>query len=53
MDQGYRTKQSTDAKLLLLTEQQKLIKEGSLPWHDLQSMINQIIAENYLRYVNR
>lgn len=44
--------QSKD-QFLLLKEQQSLVKEGSAVWHDLQSQINQIVAERFLRYVNR
>lgn len=40
-------------RLILLIEQQMLTKEGSLAWHDIQNKINQIIAENFLRFVNR
>ena len=33
-------------------EQENFVK-GSFEWADLEAKINRIIAENYLRYVNR
>lgn len=36
-----------------LFEKQKQSKEGSKIWHDCQEKINQIIAQNFLHYVNR
>jgi hypothetical protein len=40
-------------RLVLLIEQQKQSKEGSPAWYACQKEINQIIAENFLHYVNR
>lgn len=39
--------------LLKLREEQIKFAEGSNKWLSLQTMINQIIAQNYLHYVNR
>lgn len=36
-----------------LREQQEQYAEGSNNWSYYQSLINQIIAQNYLEYVNR
>lgn len=56
MDQSTRIVQPTDDRSMVLkklkTEQQKYY-EGSFEWADLQSKIDQIIAENYLSYLNR
>jgi hypothetical protein len=53
VEQSSRTLQPTDDRLLLLIEQQKQTKEGSTAWYAYQAQINQIIAENFLHYVNR
>jgi hypothetical protein len=53
MDQSNGTSKSTNDRLLHLVEQQKQSKEGSPSWYAYQSEINQIIAENFLHYVNR
>lgn len=53
MGTGAEVEQKTDDKLLLLIEKQMLTKEGSPAWYDIQGKINQIIAENFLRFVNR
>lgn len=53
MDQSVRSVQQTDDQLLLLKKQQEQYHEGSFEWADIQSKMDQIIAENYLRYVNR
>lgn len=53
MAKSSRIEQPTDDQLLLLMEKQMLTKEGTLDWYDLQQRINQIIAENFLRFVNR
>lgn len=47
--------QTSDKQVLLkeLKQQQDSLKEGSLAWHEVQSQINHIIAENFLQYVNR
>lgn len=36
-----------------LRKEQEQYAEGSIKWADYESKINQIIAENYLRYLNR
>lgn len=53
MDESTRASQSTDDKLLHMIEKQLLTKEGSSDWYELQGRINQIIAENFLRFLNR
>ena len=53
MDQSNRTCQSTNDKLLLLRREQEQYGEGSSHWTLLEEQINQIIAQNYLEYVNR
>lgn len=53
MGTSIRSEQPSNDKLLLLVKQQKESKEGSPAWHTLQEQINQIIAENFLHYVNR
>jgi hypothetical protein len=53
MGQSSRVEQPANDKLLLLVEQQKQTKEGSPAWYAYQGEINQIIAENFLQYVNR
>lgn len=48
--------QSTDDSYVLLTklkDEQNNYHEGSFEWADIQSKINQIVAERYLEYVNR
>ena len=35
-----------------LLEQRETFAEGSFEWIDLNAKINQIVAENYLRYLN-
>ena len=52
MVQSYGTKQPTNDKLVYLRQQQKQCREGSSAWHEIQSKINRIIAQNYLEYVN-
>lgn len=39
--------------LLTLKKEQETYHEGSFEWADIQSKINQIIAQNYLEYLNR
>lgn len=56
MDQSNRSLQSTDDKRLLLDklrQDQKLTKEGSNDWDTLQKLIDHIVAQNLLEYVNR
>ena len=53
MGKGSSSQQQTDDRFLLLVEQQKSVREGSSAWYSLQQKINQIIAQNYLEYVNR
>lgn len=56
MEGSDRTMQSTDNKQFLLTElktKQKRVKEGSAEFYNIQKLIDQIVAERYLEYVNR
>ena len=46
-------KQSANDRLVLLKKEQEKYHEGSLDWIDIQSKVDQIIAQNYLEYVNR
>lgn len=54
-DRQQLSKQTVPTELLLkrLVTQQKLCKEGSKDWYEKQNLINQIIADNFLTYVNR
>jgi hypothetical protein len=40
-------------RLLFLKQEQEKYTEGSPRWIDLQTEIDQIVAQNYLEYVNR
>lgn len=56
MEQSTRTSRAPDYRSLVLknlVEQQKKTQEGSNAWYLYQQEINQIIAENFLNYVNR
>jgi hypothetical protein len=56
MEQSRRVEwNSNDQHVLLdsLREEQQQYSEGSLGWSLVQDKMNQIIAENYLRYLNR
>jgi len=53
MDTSTRIKQQTDDKLVLLKQEQEQHAEGSKNWSYYQILINQIVAQNYLEYVNR
>ena len=46
---------NTSSKSVLdkLKIEQEQYHEGSFEWTDIQEKMNQIIAENYLQYVNR
>jgi len=55
MEQSYQGLQSTNGRRLLLNylqDKQNSLEEGSKAWHDLDAKINQIVAENLLRYLN-
>lgn len=59
MEQSFRDVCQSDYKSIsverldmLRKEQDKYI-QGSFEWADYEAKINRIIAENYLRYVNR
>jgi hypothetical protein len=40
-------------QLILLIQERKLFAEGTRTWINLQSKIDEIVAQNYLHYVNR
>jgi methionyl-tRNA synthetase len=47
------TLREADDRLVLLRKEQEKYHEGSFEWADIQAKINQIVAENFLHYVNR
>lgn len=53
-DRRQLSKQTVPKELLLkrLVEQQKQCKEGSKDWYEKQNLINRLIADNFLAYVN-
>jgi len=53
-DRRQLSKQTVPRELLLkqLVEQQKQCKEGSMEWYKKQNLINRLIADNFLAYVN-
>lgn len=53
-DRRQLSKQTVPRELLLkqLVEQQKQCKEGSKDWYEKQNLINRLIADNFLAYVN-
>ena len=53
MEQSTRLVQSTNDRLLLLKKEQEKYHEGSFEWADIQAKVDQIVAQNYLEYVNR
>lgn len=56
MEQSNNVDQSTDFRSILLEnlkQEQSRFHEGSFEWADIQAKINQIVAQNYLEYVNR
>lgn len=56
MEQSNYDQQSTDVRSVLLDSfkaRQKNHKEGSVKWYEYQEKINQIVAANFLEYVNR
>lgn len=56
MEESTGTSRTADVRSILLDQlyqEQKYYSEGSLEFSNLQSKINQIIAENYLEYLNR
>lgn len=53
MGKSNGTCQSADDKLVLLKQEQERTKEGTKNWFYYQDLMNQIIAQNYLHYVNR
>ena len=55
MGTSYGTKQPSNDQSLLLSLKEKQIEycEGTRTWINLQSKIDEIVAQNYLHYVNR
>lgn len=56
MEQSTNNQQSTDVRSVLLKElkaNQSLWSEGSSEWSAYQERIDQIVALNFLEYVNR
>ena len=53
MEQSTSTLCEPNNRLLLLKQEQAQYAEGSKQWTYLQKNINQIVAQNYLEYVNR
>lgn len=53
MEQCFTDVRKSNDRLVLLKKEQEKFYEGSFEWADIQAKINQIIAENYLQYVNR
>lgn len=56
MEQSTRTVQPTNDRSMVLEQlksEQLNYHEGSFEWTDIQSKINQIVAENYLHFLNR
>ena len=53
MGNSNRAVRQTNDKLLFLRQAQQKSKEGSKDWSYYQNLMNQIIAQNYLEYVNR
>lgn len=56
MGKGAGTMQPTDDRSILLKNlrnEQTKYHEGSFEWADIQAKIDQIIASNFLQYVNR
>ena len=56
MDLSNRTSQQQNGRDLLLKklrQEQEQYGEGSCHWTLLEERINQLIAQNYLEYVNR
>ena len=53
MATGNEVKQSSNDRLFLLREEQNMLSEGSKAWTQLQKRIDEIVAQNFLEYVNR
>lgn len=53
MGKSYGSSKPTNDKLLFLRQAQEQTKEGSKDWSYYEDLMNQIIAQNYLHYVNR
>ena len=53
MEQSSTDVCESDDRLVLLRKEQNKYHEGSFEWADIQAKINQIVAQNYLIYVNR
>ena len=53
MGKSNGTCKPTNDKLLFLKQEQEKTTEGSKDWSYYQDLMNHIIAQNYLHYVNR
>ena len=53
MEKSNGTKQLSNDQLIFLKQEQEQYAEGSKQWMYLQENINQIVAQNFLEYVNR
>lgn len=53
METSNRVKQPSDDQLVFLKQQQEKYAQGSKQWIYLQGHMDQIIADNFLEYVNR
>lgn len=53
MEQSTSALCKSNNRLLLLKQEQEDWAEGSKQWIRLQNNIDQIVAQNYLEYVNR
>jgi hypothetical protein len=56
MEQSTNVNQSADVRSILLNslkQNQAQWKEGSIEWRKYQERIDQIVADNFLEYVNR
>jgi hypothetical protein len=53
MEQSTPVMCESNDRLVFLKQEQEKYTEGSPRWINLQTEINQIVAQNYLEYVNR
>ena len=52
MEQSSTSVCKSKDRLIFLKQEQEKYSEGSPRWIDLQTEIDQIVAQNYLEYVN-
>lgn len=53
MEQLASTVCESNDRLVFLKQEQEKYSEGSPRWSNLQTQIDEIVAQNYLHYVNR